>query len=303
MIRNLSKGIYFALFAATISGFSIFYNKLVLVKGIDPLIFNIIKNGAVAVIFSLLILSRYKKIEELKKSFKENWYKLVLIGVVGGSIPFFLFFEGLRQTTALNANLIQKTLFVWVGLMALTLLKEKISPIQVIGYIFLITANFFIGGFGGFKYNAGEFMIFAATILWSIETILAKRFLSNADNILISWGRMFFGSLILIIFAFLQHKLFLIAKIRTEQLLPILGSVGFLTGYVFFFFKSLKFASAGIVTSILVLATPITNVLTVVFITHSLSNSQWMSLALNTFGVLLIAFLMREKDFAFKLQK
>jgi uncharacterized membrane protein len=53
MNPQTKKGILFAVLAACISGVSIFYNKLVLVKGIDPLIFNIIKNGGVALILSL----------------------------------------------------------------------------------------------------------------------------------------------------------------------------------------------------------------------------------------------------------
>ena len=61
----MKKGIIFAIITAVISGFSIFYNKLIIVKGIDPLIFNIIKNGGVALILSCFLLT----ITERKKIF------------------------------------------------------------------------------------------------------------------------------------------------------------------------------------------------------------------------------------------
>src|SRR3989344_103933 len=87
-------GILFALLAALISGISIFYNKLVIVRSIDPLIFNIIKNGGTALILSLFLLRRRQDIRIT--IIKDNlWKKLVLTGIIGGSIPFILFFQGL----------------------------------------------------------------------------------------------------------------------------------------------------------------------------------------------------------------
>src|SRR3990167_7268292 len=112
----MKKGIIFAIITAVISGFSIFYNKLIIVKGIDPLIFNIIKNGGVALILScfLLTITERKKIFTLKPS---QWKKLLAIGFIGGFLPFVLYFEGLKSVAPTNANLIHKTLFIWVAMM------------------------------------------------------------------------------------------------------------------------------------------------------------------------------------------
>lgn len=288
MDKNLKKGIYFALITAIISGFSIFYNKLVLIKGIDSLVFNIIKNGGVSFILLLIIFSSSQTRINLKNSLKKDYKKLFLIGLVGGSIPFFLFFEGLKQTTAINGALIHKTLFIWVAAIAIPFLNEKLSVKQVLGYILVIYANLFIGGFSAFKGNLGEIMIFAATILWSIEIVLAKIFIKNLDSIVIAYGRMFFGTLILIAFAAFQNKLLLFANLKLEQALPIIGSILFLTGYVLAFYKALKLAPVTLVSSILIISTPITNILTTIFITHSLPNTQILNLLITTLGVLLI---------------
>lgn len=126
MSKQLQKGIIFAFLTAIISGFAIFYNKLIIVKGVDPLIFNILKNGGVAVVLTILLfpLTQRKKLLSLSSS---QWKKLLLIGFIGGFVPFVLYFEGLKQVSAINANLIHKTLFIWVAVMALPILKEKLN--------------------------------------------------------------------------------------------------------------------------------------------------------------------------------
>lgn len=284
--KQLKKGILFALLTAFISGFSIFYNKQVIVKGIDPVVFNIFKNGGVAIILSAFLfgsggISRWK----LKK---KSWLNLFLIGIIGGSIPFILFFQGLSQVPAINANIIQKSLFIWVALLAIPFLKEKLNLLQIIGYLLVIYANFFIGGIKEFSFSAYEGMILLATLLWSVENIIAKKVLKNLDSTTVAWGRMFFGTLVLLTVAFISGKIGTIWNLTFQQILPILGSIGLLTLYVLTFYKALKLAPATTVTAVLVLATPITNILSAIFITHKLA----LALTLNTkeilFGVMLI---------------
>lgn len=295
MNPQTKKGILFAVMAACISGISIFYNKLVLVKGIDPLIFNIIKNGGVAAILSLVLFFHPGKNQLLKLSSK-TWKKLFLIGIIGGSIPFILFFEGLKSASAVNATLIQKSLFIWVTAAVIPLLGEKLSVWQTVGFILVAVSNLFIGGFTGFKFSPGEIMILLATFFWSIEVILAKITLKNTDNIVVSWGRMFFGSIIMIIIAASLGKLPLIFQIKSDQLIVTLGSIILLTGYVSFWFKALKHAPANVVTSVLILATPITNILAAIFITRSLPQMQVINIAGTIIGIILITFFMKTSE-------
>lgn len=282
------SGIYYALFAAFISGISIFYNKIVLVKGIDPLIFNILKNGGVALILTIIIWLRGPLAFD-KESPKTPWLKLVIIGIIGGSIPFLLFFQALVHVPAINANLIQKTLFIWVLIFSITFLKEKIKPIQIIGYLLVIAANFFIGGLTVFKFSQYELMIVLATLLWSLENIIAKKTLSNTGSNTVVWGRMFFGTIVLILIAVFSGKAGLFAKLNQNQILPVTGSIGLLTLYVSSWYKALKLAPATTVTAILVLATPVTNILSAVFITHNLNGAFNLNSLLLVLGVILIA--------------
>lgn len=299
MTVKIKSGIIFALLTAIISGFSIFYNKLLIVKGLDPLTFNILKNSGVAIILSLLVLMLPQR-KNLAKLSNKTWGRLFLIGLIGGSIPFILFFEGLKIVPAINANIIQKSLFIWVAATALPILGEKLSKWQVIGYLIIAWSNLFLGGFTGLKLNSGEFMILLATFFWTAEVILAKITLKDTDNLIVSWGRMFFGSIFLVIIAGVSGKLPLLLKVNPDQLMAIAGSIILLTGYVTFWFRALKFAPATVVTSVLILATPITNILSAIFITHTFPQVQILNLLGTTIGILLISLLLpkvKEKTF------
>ena len=56
---------------------------------------------------------------------RAQWLGLLGVGVIGGSVPFVLFFEGLARAEATQAAFIQKTLVVWVALLAVPLLRER----------------------------------------------------------------------------------------------------------------------------------------------------------------------------------
>lgn len=291
MSDKLTKGIIIATITALISGVSIFYNKLIVTQGIDSLVFNIIKNGGVAILISFLLLYKngFARVIRLKR---KDWLKLILIAGVGGSIPFFLYFEGLRSVSAVNAGLIHKTLFVWVLAMAIPILGERINPLQVIGYLLIILSNLFLGGFNGFTFGRGEILIFTATLLWSLENIIAKIALKNIDSVIVAWARMFIGTLILIGFALTQNKLGLIFSIPSNQINGIIGSIILLTIFVVTWYKALSLAPASTVTAILVLSTPVTNLLTAVFINHlSLPFQQILGMSATIAGISLISYL------------
>ena len=288
MTQQFKKGILLALLTALISGTSIFYNKLVVVKGIDPLVFNIIKNGGVAIILSVLIFSSSKR-NLLQQISPSNLKKLLLIGIIGGSIPFVLYFEGLRSVAATNANLIHKSLFIWVTAMAIPLLGERVSTWQGVGYILVAASNLLIGGFSAFTASPAEFMILAATIFWSVEYIIAKKTLRSVDSTIVAWARMFVGSIVLIIIAQVSGKMPLLFQITAEQLRMIFPSVVLLTAFVTSLYKALKFAPATVVTAVLILATPITNIFTVLFMNQPIPQVQITSGIITLAGIFLIS--------------
>ena len=116
-----TKGIYLALITALISGVAIFINKFAVDAIHPPLVFTAMKNAGVGlfIIGILLLTPKWKLIKKLTK--REIIY-LISIGIIGGSIPFYLYFTGLSQIPAINAAIIQKTLVFWVTLVAIPVL-------------------------------------------------------------------------------------------------------------------------------------------------------------------------------------
>jgi len=201
---------------------------------------------------------------------KANWPVLLAIGVIGGSLPFYLFFQGLTLTNAVTGALIHKTLIFWVALWALPFLKEKISLKQWLALGVIFGSNLVIGGLPQLQWGKGEWMILAATILWAVENIIAKITLKRVAVDVVVGARMILGSLILLLAVVAGGKLELIFKLNSTQWLMTLASIGLLTGYVMTWYRALKLAPVTLVATVLTLATIITNILSGIFITHSL---------------------------------
>ncbi|MBU4421681.1 DMT family transporter, partial [Patescibacteria group bacterium] len=126
-----NKGILLALCTALISGFAVFFNKFASAAVGDPYIFTFLKNAPVAILFlAIIFMPRFLK--QLKKMDIKQWSYLLLIGLIGGAIPFLMFFKGLTMISSGNAALIHKTLFIWVGILAVVFLKEKFSRYQLL---------------------------------------------------------------------------------------------------------------------------------------------------------------------------
>jgi drug/metabolite transporter (DMT)-like permease len=295
---SISKDIQLAFATAIVSGIAIFVNKFAVTAIQPPLVFTAVKNTGVAILILAWLLT-LRKVKNFAKLNRSQWLKLLLVGIIGGSLPFYLFFTGLSQTSAVNAALIHKSLVLWVAILAWTFLKEKLSPLQILAVVLLFASNLIIGGFQGFTWSTGEGMVLAATILWAIENVIAKKLLvephpcpspkrrgvnssplriqdevsSPFETIhpdLLVAARMGFGSVILLSAAIWQYPQALIQvfTLSSTQWFWMTATAATLLAYVMLWYRALKLAPAVTVTAILVSSTLITNLLSAVFITH-----------------------------------
>ncbi len=255
---NKKKGLILVLTTAVISGFSIWINKLG-VDGFNPYLFTGVKNFIVSVFLTIILFSsrEYKKLLKIRK---KEWSKLIIIGILGGFIPFLLFFSGLKISNSINAGFIHKTMFIPVGLMSMVFLKQKISRKQLIliGGLFLTAFLFFKNNL---LFNFGDLLILSATILWSMEVILSKHLLKELSGSIVSWARMSFGSLFLLTYLFSNNLLTNIFGWGFNQWIWIILTSILLLGYVLTFYNGLKHVKAVEATSILLLSSVITSVL------------------------------------------
>ncbi len=282
----MKQGIRFALLTALISGISIFANG-VFVSKVDPLIFAFVRNTIVALLFTIVLLgqSPMQKIRELTS---KQWGMLVLVGIVGGGIPFALFFTGLAQIGAVNSNIIQKSLFLWVVLLAVPLLGERIRRVQFLGYALLLLGMFYFGGGVSIVPKLGTWLVLLATVLWSFEQILAKKILTDVSPLIVSWGRMVFGLPLLFLSIVFMGKTGVLVHPSTYAVAPLFVSALLLMAYMVSWYNALAKAPAVVVSCVLVLAPVITAILTRFVLLKPFKDGQILSFSFIVFGVICI---------------
>ena len=95
-------------------------------------------------------------------------------------MPFVLFFEGLARASSTEAAFIHKTLVIWVALLAVPLLGERLSWAHWAAIALLLAGQaVLVGEAGTVTLGSGELMIFGATLLWSVEVVVVKRLLAS----------------------------------------------------------------------------------------------------------------------------
>lgn len=259
---NQTKGILLVFSTAIISGVSIYINGLA-VKFANPYIFTGVKNLLVGLAFLSLILliKEWKNIKTLKKN---DWLRLILIGLVGGAIPFLLFFKGLTLTTAVKGSFIQKTMFIYVGFLAIIFLKEKLNKSLLVGIGALLVGNILFLKMKPQPLQIGDLLIFLATLFWAVEIIISKKALQNLSPRVVSWARMFFGSVFILIFLVGTEQISQVFSYSAVQWQWILITSAFLFAYVFTFYHGLKYVRASVATSVLALGVPVTSIITLI---------------------------------------
>jgi drug/metabolite transporter (DMT)-like permease len=257
---NATRGVVLALGTAAISGFSVYFNSFGVKLVPDAAVYTTAKNGVAAVILVGLALA-LGAARETRVLDGRRRAGLLAIAVIGGSVPFVLFFSGLAIATAPTAAFIHKTLFIWVALMAVPLLGERLGLIQVGAFGLLLASQVLIAPPTGMGWGAGETMIAAATLLWSVEVVLAKRLLVTVSAPLLGAARMGLGLVVLVGYLAVSGRLGGLGALSGEALLWILVTGVLLAGYVATWFSALRHAPATTVTSVLVVAVVVTGVL------------------------------------------
>lgn len=266
-----NKGLLLVLFAGLVSGISIFLNKYA-VSVFNPFSFTFLKNAVVAVLLLAVLLFIYKK-NSFSNLTQKNWLQLGIIGLVGGSIAFLIYFYALSQTSAINAGFLHKTLlFVFAGALGTLWLKEKIDKPFAIGAALLLIGNFLIlAKFGGFV--AADALILVAVVLWAIENVYAKKVMADSalTGLQVAFGRMFFGALIMLAFLAVTNNVPTIGDLTGSQFQWILVTGGLLFLFVASFYSGLKWIPVSKATALLSVGQPVTAFLSVLFLGQAIA--------------------------------
>lgn len=254
---SLRWGIGLAFATALISGVSIFVNGFAVKQLPDAAVFTTLKNAVAAVILVAFAAATVRP-ADVRAMDRTSWTRLAVIGVIGGSVPFLLFFGGLAIASAPSAAFIHKTLFVWVAILAVPFLGERLGLAQLAALAVLLGGQFLVIPPTGVAWGTGETMIAAATLLWAVEAVLARRLLRSVPSQVVGAGRLGVGLVVLVGYLFVTGKAGAALALSGEQWAWVLGTGLLLFGYVGTWYAALKRAPASLVTAILVVGAPIT---------------------------------------------
>jgi len=254
----LGPGILLVLATAVISGVSMFVNAYA-VGGTNSDAFVTVRNGAVALMLvPLALVTLRRPAASLRPG---DWARLVTIGIVGGGIPFLLFFRGLELAIAahggLTASFLYRTLFLFATVLGVVVLKERLHGRVALAAACLLGGNFLLLSLTTPLWTDGGAYVLAATVLWAVEYTISKRALRDVASSTVSLGRMGFGALFLFLYLAATSQFSAVGSFSGAQWTWIGVSAALLTGFVATWYAGLKRVDLGVASAVLVLGFPI----------------------------------------------
>jgi drug/metabolite transporter (DMT)-like permease len=258
-----NRGVILALLTALISGVSVYVAKLGTQVVPDPFVYTTARNLTVGAALLVVLALRGPRVQLWSLS-RASWLRLAAIAVVGGSVPFLLFFWGLTLTSAATAGLIQKTQFIWIALLATPFLGERLNRLSAIALSAILIGVAISGPLTLATPGLGAALVLAATLLWAGETVLVRRVVRDVPPLVAATARMTGGAVILLIVLGLTGRLPGLLQLDRPQLFWVVVPSVLLLGYAITWYTALRHGSAVVVSSVLSLGAPITSLIAAV---------------------------------------
>ena len=257
--KAVGPGILLVLLTVLISGVSNFVNFYAVGVPTSSDAFVTARNLAVAVL--LLPFALFLGRTARAKLSRVDWLKLGTVGLIGGAIPFLLFFRGLQMagsSGAATATFGYRTLFLMAAVLGVVFLKEHLSPRIALAAGLLLAGNALLLSFTAPIWTDGTAYVLAATALWAGEYTLSKHALRSLPSGTVALGRMGFGGAFLLGYVALTGQLGSVATLSGAEWGWVALSALLLVGFVSTWYAGLKTVDLSVASAMLVLAFPIT---------------------------------------------
>jgi drug/metabolite transporter (DMT)-like permease len=269
-------GLYVAGATAIISGISVFVNSYGVKSFSSPAVYTTAKNIAAALVIAAFVAvawlvsgrrspargsapqaaapSTARPLQGFSRA-----VGLAYVAAIGGGAAFILFFDGLARTTSISGTFLHDTLVIWVALAALPLLGEKVGRWNLAAIALLVVGiTVAWGGAGHLAVNSGNALVLGATLLWAVETVIAKRLLSGVSPAALALVRMGGGAVVLLGYLAVTGQFHELVGLGLGGLGWALVTGCLLGGYVGTWMTALARARAIDVTSVLVASAAVT---------------------------------------------
>lgn len=249
-MRTESGGYRLAALAAVISGFSIYVNSFGVRVLPDSTLYTTLKNGVagVALLVPVLLLARCRG--ELRGLGRRDAGWLLVLAIVGGSVPYVLFFRGLQLTTASTGSLLNHAQFLFVAALAIPVLKERITGLAWLGLALLAAGTLAGSDLGALRLNDGALLVLASTVLFAGGVVLTRRLLVGLSAEVVMAAKMSAGAALLVGYAGVTGHLERLGQLTAAQWEFALGTGVILVGFTAATTYALQRAPALAVTAI-----------------------------------------------------
>jgi len=252
-----------AVLAALVSGVAVFVNGLAVRHFDDATVYTTAKNLWAGVLLAVALVAMpvpaARRAAPIPRS---TWPWLAVVAVIGGAVPFVLFFEGLALATSTDAAFIHKTLVVWVAVGAVIVLRERLRPAHLLAIALLVVGHVVVsGGVSLSGVGRGEALILVATLLWALEVLVVKRLLVTVPARHLALVRMLGGSVVLLGWLVVSGNLGALAGFSSGQWWWVAATGTTLAGFVSLWYRALAAAPAVDVTAVLVAGAVVTAIL------------------------------------------
>jgi RarD protein len=184
--------------------------------------------------------SSWKRIEP------RDWWIVILLGLLNIPLNQFFFLTGVSYTSPPNVSLAYALTPVFVFLIAVIFLKEKISLLKILGIILAVSGAIVLLSEKGFNFSSdslkGDIFALLASFSWGLYTILGRNFTRKYGAIYSTALSMAAGFILFIpVFFFFEGSLE-ISNISAQNWgeLVYLGAVTSGLGYVLWFYALKK---------------------------------------------------------------
>ncbi len=261
---NPRLGYAFAALNAVISGVAIFVNTYGVKLFTDSTLYTAMKNGVVGVVLLVPVIFFSTQRAELKRLRGRQWGLLVLLAIVGGSLPYVLTFRGFQLSTPTTNALLTHVNFVFVAILAAVFLRERVGWLVWVALAVLLVGTSWGLNLHAVTLNEGGWLILASTVFFAVASIMMKAMLHDMSPVLIMSAKMSLGSLFIFGYVGATGHLGEIAQLNGQQWLFVLATGLILLAFTVTAVLALNYCSATAATAIPAAAPIITTMLVVI---------------------------------------
>jgi len=260
--------LYLIIATLTYGGLQI-VDKLALNAKIDSSAYTI-SRVFISMLFLAAFVSFRKKHSIVIVFRRENLKDLIIIGVLASGIGLLFQIIGLSFTTATNTSIILTFVAPLTSVFAYFVLREPMPKMFLIASILMVTGSIIILYKPISPFGTGDLLVCIAVIGFSFSNAYAKRTMKNIPTEVVTFGRLFFGSLSIVLLIPFLH--FGFATLIKAPFWVVLS--GFIFGIrMVTYYKGIEIEGAAIAATFLLFSPVVTVLLASLFLGESFTTN------------------------------